>query len=226
MRKIFTLTFLLVAVHAQAQEYGLSFSYFIPTAGEISMPISPFSIRGLGFNITNSLSFETGASLYRMAGLNIKNLPYVSDKSLLGPNFTVFIPAQLALRFSAPRSRNSLSLKAGGFGFMGFFQKLNAGNFDRAIRDYGNWAAVNSDFTFKNYPGYGYMAGIGFDFAYNRNITITIEANYLNGASSLPIRGSYIGAKNGVLETVNIDYNRAKVDLSGIEFSIGFSYKN
>lgn len=222
-RNIFTLLFLIAATYAQAQEYGLTFSYFIPKTGEISMPVSPFSIRGIGFGLTRNLSFQTGGSLYRMAGLNIKDLPYTSNKSLLGPNFTVFIPAELALRFG--NDRNSFSIKAGGFGFMGFFQKLNTGNFDRAICEYENWKVANSNFTFKNYPGYGYLAGVEFDFAYNRNIIITVEANYLNGSSSLPIKGSYIGGNN-TLQTVDVDYNRAKVDLSGIEFSIGFSYKN
>lgn len=223
MKRFFTLAFLSLALCAQAQEYGLSFSYFIPMRGEVSMPVSPFSIRGLGFGITKKLSFETGGSLYRMAGLNIKNLPYTSDKSLLGPNFTVFIPAQLVLRFGDRQT--AFSLKGGGFGFMGFFQKLNTGNFDRAIRDYENWKVANSDFTFKNYPGYGYMAGMEFEFPFNRNIILTLEANYLNGASALPIKGSYTGGNN-TLQTVETEYTRAKTDLSGFEFSIGVSYKN
>ncbi|HEY8512790.1 MAG TPA: hypothetical protein VIL31_12610, partial [Cyclobacteriaceae bacterium] len=55
-----------------AQDFGLSFSYFLPKNGYFSTPISPFSIRGVGVDITNFLAVETGASLYRMSGLNVK----------------------------------------------------------------------------------------------------------------------------------------------------------
>ena len=94
-------------VSAQAQEVGLSFSYFIPRNGEFSTPISPFSLRGVGFNINNFLAFETGASLYRMSGLAIMDLPFDSKNSLLGPNFTVFIPAELVVQLKGPARRRT-----------------------------------------------------------------------------------------------------------------------
>ncbi|MCX8490340.1 MAG: hypothetical protein ORN54_04660, partial [Cyclobacteriaceae bacterium] len=65
--------FCILATPASGQDVGLSFSYFIPRNGDFSTPISPFSIRGLGVNLNRFIALQTGASLYRMAGLSIIN---------------------------------------------------------------------------------------------------------------------------------------------------------
>ena len=70
-----------------AQEMGVSFSFFFPKNGYFSAPISPFSIRGLGFNLTNFLAIETGGSLYRMTGMNISDEGLSSREPLVGPFF-------------------------------------------------------------------------------------------------------------------------------------------
>src|SRR6476620_4709182 len=99
--KWLVLVMMLSASLAHAQQFGLSFSYFIPKNGYFSTPISPFSIRGIGVNLTNFLALETGASLYRMSGLNLKGLPYESKEPLIGPNFTIFVPAELVIMLKA-----------------------------------------------------------------------------------------------------------------------------
>src|SRR5687768_12900178 len=78
-----------------AQDFGLSFSYFLPKNGYFSTPISPFSIRGLGVDLNRYIAIETGASLYRMSGLNLKGLPFESKSPLIGPNFTILVPLEL-----------------------------------------------------------------------------------------------------------------------------------
>src|SRR5689334_23465577 len=99
MKKIFIIPILLLGVFmSQAQDVGLSFSYFIPKNGYFSTPVSPFSIRGLGFDIAPFLALETGASLYRMSGLNMKDLPFESKDALVGPNFTIFVPVELVIQ--------------------------------------------------------------------------------------------------------------------------------
>src|SRR5690242_16450489 len=87
-----TLLFVLACSTVQAQQFGLSFSYFIPKNGYFSTPISPFSIRGLGFDINRFLAIETGGSLYRMSGLGVKDLPFETKDAIVGPNFTVLVP--------------------------------------------------------------------------------------------------------------------------------------
>lgn len=79
-------TFILMATiiigrEAKAQEMGVSFSFFFPKNGYFSAPVSPFSLRGVGFNITNNLALETGATLYRMSGMNVSGLPFESKKT-------------------------------------------------------------------------------------------------------------------------------------------------
>src|SRR5690606_38500619 len=70
-KHILLVSFLFCATAGLAQNVGLSFSYFIPKDGYFSTPISPFSIRGLGVDLTRNIALETGASLYRMSGLNM-----------------------------------------------------------------------------------------------------------------------------------------------------------
>src|SRR5690349_13377683 len=124
IRKIAPLliVFLLFGSIVKAQQFGLSFSYFIPKDGYFSTPISPFSIRGIGVNLTNFLSLETGGSLYRMSGLNIKDLPFESKEPLIGPNFTLFVPVELVVMLKA--GRVEFDIKGGGFFFYAFDNKI------------------------------------------------------------------------------------------------------
>jgi hypothetical protein len=225
IKKFFILFLLLLCfTFSNAQNFGLSFSYFIPKNGYFSTPISPFSIRGLGFDFNRYLALEAGASLYRMSGLNMKDLPFESKEPMVGPNFTIFVPVELVLQFTGAKAE--LDLKAGAFGFFGFSQKLNYGNIDRAIRDYEGWQVVNSDFKFRNKPGWGYHVGSEFTFYLRPDFGISIEANYLIGESALPLTGTYTGGGPNALETVSADYDDAKIDFTGMEFSIGLIFKS
>ncbi len=214
------LLFILLALSTSSfgQEFGLSFSYFIPKNGYFSTPISPFSIRGIGFDIAPFLAVETGASLYRMSGLNVKDLPFETKDALVGPNFTILVPVELV--FQIKGSSVEFDIKGGVFGFYGFSQKINYGNFDRAIRKYEGWQVANSDLKYDNKPGWGYHAGAELTVYVTQQFGISLETNYLIGQSSLPLTGSYTGG-NSTLETKTADYPDAKIDLTGLEFSIG-----
>src|SRR6187431_1850304 len=119
MKNFFITTALILgALASHAQDFGLSFSYFIPKNGYFSTPVSPFSIRGLGFDINKFLALETGATLYRMSGLNMKDLPFESKDPLVGPNFTIFVPVELV--FQLKGNNVEFDIKGGGFGFFGF----------------------------------------------------------------------------------------------------------
>lgn len=218
----FILVLLISGTTVQAQQFGLSFSYFIPKNGYFSTPISPFSIRGVGVNLTNFLALETGASLYRMSGLNIKDLPFESKEPLLGPNFTLFVPAELVIMLKT--GQVEFDIKGGGFVFYGFAHKLNYGNFDRAIREYETWEVANADFTFGNKPGFGYHAGAELTVYVTNQVGVSFETNYLVGQGSMPIEGSYTGGTSGALETVAVDYKDANVDFTGLEFSISLLF--
>jgi hypothetical protein len=205
---------------ATAQEFGLSFSYFVPRNGYFSTPISPFSFRGVGFNLNRFIALESGGTLYRMSGLNITGLPFESKEPLVGPNFTAFIPVELVLEF--PGKKLEFDIKGGLFGFYGFAQKLNYGNIDRAIRSFEGWDIANSDFAFYNKPGFGYHVGAELTVSVSRQYRVSLECNYLMGSSGIPLKGSYAGGDlGGAAEQKTADYPDAKVDFTGLEFSIG-----
>jgi hypothetical protein len=212
---------LLLFSSMKAQDFGLSFSYFIPKNGYFSTPISPFSIRGIGFDFNRYLALETGASLYRMSGLSMKDLPIESKSPFVGPNFTLFVPVELI--FQLKGSRADFDLKAGVFGFHGFDQRLNYGNIDRAIRKYEGWMVANSKFDFKNKPGWGYHAGAELTVYVTQQVGISLETNYLIGESKFPLTGSYTGGGPDALTTVEAsdEFKNGKIDFTGLEFSIG-----
>jgi hypothetical protein len=222
MKKIFlilSLAFICVVV-ANGQQVGLSFSYFVPRNGYFSTPISPFSIRGVGINFNKYLGVQTGATLYRMSGMNIIGLPFESKEPLLGPNFTLFVPAELVFQLKGKQLQ--FDIKGGGFFFYGFAQRLNYGNIDRAIRQYQKWDVANSDLSFQNNPGFGTHFGGELTVYVSNQFGISFEVNYLMGSSKMPLKGNTIGGTlAGPLQSSPIDYKDAKVDFTGLEFSIG-----
>lgn len=225
IQKVSVLILLLVftAPLAHAQQFGLSFSYFIPKNGYLSTPVSPFSIRGVGFNLTDFLAIETGGSLYRMSGLNLKDLPFESKDPLIGPNFTIFVPAELVLMLKG--GRVEFDIKGGGFFFYGFDHKINYGNLDRAIREHNTLAIVNSNVKFANSPGFGYHAGAELTLYVTEQVGVAFETNYLAGQAKFPLKGSYTGStESGDITTVPIDYKDSKIDFTGLEFSISLLF--
>ncbi len=214
---------LCVSMNLFAQDVGLSFSYFIPRNGYFSTPVSPFSIRGLGFNLNRFMALQTGASLYRMSGLSMKDLPLQTKDPFVGPNFTIFVPAELVFQFK--RSRVQFDIKGGGFFFYGFSQKLNYGNIDKAVREAEGWTVANATLAFQNKPGFGYHGGVELTVDVTSQVGVSIETNYLVGQSGLPLKGSYSGGTAGI-ETKPVDYKDAKIDFSGLEFSIGLIFSS
>jgi hypothetical protein len=220
---ILTILLLTSITILKAQEFGLSFSYFIPKNGYFSTPISPFSIRGLGFDINRYLAIETGASLYRMSGLNLKDLPIESKAPLIGPNFTLLVPAELVIQLKS--SAVEFDIKGGGFFFYGFDQKMNYGNWDRAIRKFEGWTVANADLSFDNGPGFGYHGGAELTVYVTSQVGVSLETNYFVGQAKFPVTGSYTGGSS-TLEQRDVNYPDAKIDFTGLEFSIGLLFNS
>jgi hypothetical protein len=170
-------------------------------------------------------ALETGITLYRMSGLNMKDIPFKSNHSLVGPNFTFFVPGEFVIQF--PANGFEFYIKGGGFVFYGVNQKLNYGNIDRALRTMEGWDVVNSQFTFQNGPGYGIHAGVELNVDVTKQVGVSLEVNYLMGGSALPLTGSYVGGMlGGPNMTRNVEYKDAKVDFTGLEVSIGVFMKS
>lgn len=212
---------------AGAQDFGLSFSYFIPKNGYFSTPISPFSIRGLGVSLNRFVGIETGASLYRMSGLNLKDLPIESKDPLIGPNFTLLVPLELVVGIKS--NRVEFDIKAGGFFFYGLGNKINYGNLDRAILSSlePEWSVANASVDFKSNPGFGYHGGAELTLYVTSQVGVSLETNYFVGEAKFPISGSYAGnGSQGPLETEDFDFADAKIDFTGLEFSVGLIFSS
>lgn len=204
-----------------AQDFGLSFSYFLPRNGDFSVPVSPFSVRGLGFDILPALSIESGFSLYRMSGMNVRELPFESREALIGPFFSVFVPLELVLAIDL--GNPVLKLKGGGFGFYNFATRVNYGNLDRALAQYLGWAVANSEAEIRNVPGFGYRLGPELVIRLTQKFGISLEAYFLQGSAPLHMKGTVRGLPEGAtaLQGLDFDYPDARLDYSGLELSLG-----
>ena len=220
-KRILLLIILISGIHFQSfsQNMGVSFSFFFPKNGEFSMPVSPFSYRGVALPFNDYFGLQTGISIYRMGGLSFKNYEFESKKPEYGPNLTAYVPLELYLSFQGKSA--SLTLKGGVFGFYGVFNKLNYGNIDRAIKEQNGWDLVNADYTFRNLPGWGYQGGIEYLHQVNRKFALTFEINYLMGGAKLGLEGTYTGGNVGSIQTYNLNSPDARLDLTGLEISIG-----
>jgi hypothetical protein len=225
VKRIFFCFWLLAPGFVSGQNIGLSFSYFVPRNGNFSTPVSPFSLRGVGVELNRWLALETGFTLYRMAGLGMRGLPFDSRDPLTGPNFTMMVPAELV--FQLRGRKVEFSVKAGAFAFHGFGQRIDYGNMDRALMRYQNWQVGNSRFSFENRPGWGYHAGVEWIVYVSRQFGISIETNYLAGASRFPLTGEGTGVDaGGTLTTMPFSFPDARIDFTGLEFSVGVIMTN
>ncbi len=206
---------------SQGQDLGLSFSYFIPKNGYFSVPVTPFSLRGVGFDLTKNIALESGFTLYRISGMGVKNLPWESQEPLIGPFFSILVPAELV--FTVFFDNQAFKIKGGGFAFYNFDTNINEGNLDRELLEYTGWEVLNSDMQVSNQPGFGYHFGAEYIIYLSKKFGISLEAYYLAGQTKLDLRGTYKGfppdASSLTEETVEFD--EAMLDFTGYELSIG-----
>jgi len=209
---------------SHGQDLGLSFSYFIPKNGSFSVPVTPFSIRGVGFDITKNIAIESGFTLYRISGMGVKNLPWQSEKPLIGPFFSILVPAELV--FTIFFDNQAFKVKGGGFAFYNFGTNINEGNLDRELLEYTGWEVLNSDFQVSNHPGFGYHFGAEYIIYLSKKFGISLEAYYLAGQTKLDMRGTYKGLPPDAasLTEETVEYDEAMLDFTGYEFSIGLLF--
>lgn len=222
MRKLILILILVFAsLIMKGQDFGLSFSYFIPKNGYFSVPVTPFSIRGVGFDITRFFAIESGFTLYRISGMGVKGLPFESKSPLIGPFFSMMVPLEGVITFNF--SNQAIKLKGGGFIFYNFDTKIIEGNLDRELIESLGWEVLNSDFNITNNIGYGYHFGAEYIIYFSKKFGISLEAYYMSGSSPLDMKGTYKGIpEDGDLITEDAaDFKKAELDFTGYELSIG-----
>ena len=136
-------------------------------------------------------------------------------------HFSLFLsPAQAVLKL--PFKYVTFKLKAGGFAFYNFANRIDYGNLDRAIRTYEGWAVANADFQFDNKLGFGLIGGAELIVYFTKQFGMNFEVNYLAGGAPLNLRGTYIGGTEATgLQTKNGNYDKARLDYSGLEVTMG-----
>ena len=222
MRKALLIAvFCCLITRLSAQDIGLSFSYFIPKNGYFSVPVTPFSIRGVGFDLTRFFAIESGFTLYRISGMGVTGLPWESTHPLVGPFFSIMVPLEGVITIDLNNS--ALKFKGGGFAFYNFDTKINQGNLDRELRDYLDWAVLNSDFKVTNNIGFGYRFGAEFIVYFSKKFGLSFEAYYLSGSAPLELRGDYVGVESDgdQIQEESARFQDSKLDFTGYEFSIG-----
>lgn len=227
MRKIILLIVvsILFSTHIKSQDFGISASFFIPKNGYFSAPISPLSIRGVSLVNLGLFSVDIGGSLYYMSGMSITNVPIDTRKPMVGPFFNLMVPLEAVI--SLGNKNTSFLIKGGGFAFYNLGTKLNYGNIDRAMIDYFSLEIANSNLTFENNIGYGYEFGLELIQYINRQIGITLGANYYIGGAKLNMRGTVKGVDvNGLVTNSPIDFSDAKLDYTGLEISLGLLFSS
>lgn len=210
-----------MTANVKSQDFGLSFSYFIPKNGYFSVPVTPFSLRGVGFDLSRHLAIHSGFTLYRMSGMGVKDLPWQSESPLIGPFFSLMVPLELVVSINF--ESQVFNIKGGGFAFYNFGTNIQEGNLDRELMNHLNWQVLNADFSVKNNPGFGYHFGVEYIIYFSKKFGISFEAYYLSGSSVLDMEGSYKGVINDGdnISAEIASWPDARLDFTGYEFSIG-----
>ncbi|MEQ9300466.1 MAG: hypothetical protein RIF33_17970 [Cyclobacteriaceae bacterium] len=208
----------------RVQSQGISFSYLIPKNGYVSAPVSPFSIRGVGFQVVDYTRVESGFSLYSMSGLAMDGLPFRSDRPLTGPHFALLVPAELV--FSVGVGRLGISVMGGGFGHWHINPRINYGEMDRAVAAWESWSVANADMGMEVKLGWGWLAGGGLEYQVNDQFSLTAEAHYLQGFADAPMQGIYTGGpdEDGNVVVVPADFPDARIVVEGVELSLGVRF--
>ncbi len=219
MKKILLINIILLFFGITGRSQGVSFSYLIPQNSSIAAPVSPFSIRGI--SIGNPIGLETGFTLYSVPELNLTGLPFENNESLIAHHFAVLVPVQAFVKFST----KTIDIKPlfGGFAWLDINPQLNEGNMDRAFRRYEGWQVLNTDFDLDSKLGFGWMAGIAFEYKVSKKFSLTTEIEYLNGGAKSTLSGTYSGGSTSI-ETESIDINDAEIVLKGLEISLGVNF--
>jgi hypothetical protein len=79
--------------------------------------------------------------------------------------------------------------------------------------------------TFNAKPGFGYHGGVELTVNVTSNVGVSLETNYFVGQAKFPMSGSVTGGST-TLETMPLDYTEAKIDFTGLEFSIGLIFSS
>lgn len=209
------------------QSQAVGFSYFFPTKGYFSNPISPVSL-SLPLSFGKYFQIAPGITLNSIGGMSLKDTPdnINSSTPLVGPFQS--LSGSLVPTIVIPFKSFAINLKGGVFGFTSMNTKIFTGNMETIIKEaYGYDAvAATPKIGDKSNFGWGYVFGSELQFHVTGKIWGKLGADYFIGEQNLPVQGSYYYIQNSEYREANIDFNNSKLNYEGLQISVGVIMKN
>ncbi|MDP4267345.1 MAG: hypothetical protein Q8880_07920 [Bacteroidota bacterium] len=222
--KLLIILVFIVLFFNKSKSQSIGVSYFFPNHGYFSIPVAPLTY-SQSFQLFDFFSIAPGGSLFSIGGMNLKDLPegFSSVRPLAGPFHSVILNLQGII--TIPIRKIDFNLKGGGFAFYNIDLRLLDGNIDRMIASSEKWDAATSDMKFDSKIGYGYLYGVSLTYYISKTNSLEFGANVYTGLAPINLRGTYIGGNiGGQLEKRVFPENKSKLDFSGIEAIVSFSF--
>jgi hypothetical protein len=224
-RMLILISWLFVVLAVSSPAIGVSTAVFIPRNGSLSHPVSPLSIRDLGFTIGKYVGLSGSISLYNINGMGLA----AADRSAIailgpaGPFYTGL--GSIALKAIIPLGPVILEPAGGVFGYYLINPALQGSAIDSYIAQTSGHVTVDSSFAVDRRWGWGYQLGGTLTVKINDQIGIQAGALYYSGSSALNLSGFY-RADGLSAELAVPDYLQgALLDFTGLEIILGVTYE-
>lgn len=229
-RSFCIVTLLLLVAGGTIHGIGVNIAAFLPTNGSLSHPVSPLSIRDVGFTLGNYVGISGAISLYNINGMGLRKpdtgpiqMTGSPTGSPTGPFYTVM--GSVMVKGILPVWRIVLEPAAGVFGYYLINPTLRSGVIDSYIAGISGYETVDSNFSISNHWGWGYIAGGSISVSITDKIGVQIGAYYYIGSSPLELEGSFNANGSDTQMAVPGYLADARLDFTGVEFVIGGSYE-
>lgn len=224
MKRWLTIVFVCVLVQTQGQNIGFGFSYLFPRGGSFSAPVSPISLRGVGFRL-GPVMLESGIIWYRISGLGVQGLPFNYDEPITEPFNSFILPLTAGIEIGGKDL--SFVPRIGAFYAINTLYNPREGSFSRGFeRINPRYELVWTDTRLEQNNTFGLLTGIEAVLRVSDKIKIKLGTNYYLGASALNPSGSYTALlKDGTIERGTFEFPDTDLDFTGLEFTIGIAIK-
>jgi len=209
-----------------AHGIGVNISAFLPVNGSLSHPVSPLSVRDVGFTIGKFAGVSGAVSLNSINGMGIidsEGSPLEMSIPATGPFYAGL--GSIMLKAILPVWRLRFEPGGGVFGYYLLNPRLRSGVIDSYISATSDYKTVDSSFTITNKWGWGLVAGGMISLAFDGKFGMQIGAYYYKGSSPLKLTGSFKADGSDVENQVPSYLANVLLDFSGIEFIVGGTYE-
>ena len=236
--RLLVLVLLIAAVGAaSAAAVGLTFCYFIPRDGWFSHPVSPLSLRDVGFTLGRYFGLAGSLSFYTFAGMGLtdaEGTPLALGGPAVGP-FSSILGSLVGKLILPIKIKDMVRIEiVGRGGVFGCFN-LDPPLITRTLEDYlagSEYEALTATLTSDGRWGWGYVFGGSATYFLTSQLGVSLGALYYLGGAELELSGSYaaydadLGAGGYVDEApLPAVLRGARLDFSGLELQIGVSFQ-